>query len=168
MNELPPLPSAERLQDLLFDAARMGRVDVIPALLQAGADIEARNDKGHTPLILASYNGQAAATELLLESGADVDEADTSRGNTALMGTAFKGFDDIADLLLNAGAEVNRRNNAGQTALMLAALFNRHRLVDRLLELGAIADLCDDAGNCALSLARAQANEEMIAHLTRS
>ena len=160
MNEPPPLPSAERLQDLLFDAARMGRVDVIPALLQAGADIDARNAQGHTALILASYNGQVEATELLLQNGAAVDAADTARGNTAFMGTAFKGFDDIAELLLKAGAEIDRRNDAGQTALMLAALFDRHHLVNR--------DLRDDAGNSALSVASAQANDAMVARLTQS
>ena len=168
MNELPPLPPAERLQELLFEAARLGRVDVIPALLQAGADIEARSPQGHTPLILASYNGHAAATRLLLESGAEVDAGDTSRGNTALMGTAFKGFDDIADLLLDAGAEVDRRNHAGQTALMLAALFDRHGMVDRLIGRGANRELCDDAGNSAPSLAEAQANEGMVLRLTKS
>ncbi len=168
MNELPALPSPQRLQELLFDAARMGRVDVIPALLQAGADIEARNEQGHTPLILASYNGHAEATALLLAHGAQVDAADGARGNTALMGTAFKGFDKVAELLLAAGAQVDRRNDAGQTALMLAALFDHRRLVDRLLALGATRDLEDAAGNSALTVARAQGNDEMAARLALS
>jgi len=72
----PPLPPPARLQELLFDASRLGRIDVLPALLSADTDIEAHDPKGHTPLILAAYNGRAAATELLLGRGAIVDAPD--------------------------------------------------------------------------------------------
>lgn len=99
----PPLPSPERIQELLFEAARLGRVDMIPALLHAGADIDATDAKGYTALILASYNGQDEATALLLQAGAAVDRPDLARGNTALMGVAFKGYSTVADLLLGAG-----------------------------------------------------------------
>lgn len=162
---VPPLPPSARIQELLFDAARLGRVDVLPALLIAGADIEARDPRGHTPLILASYNGQEAATALLLAKGADVDAADAGRGNTALMGVAFKGHDAIAALLLEGGAEVDRTNGAGQTALMMAALFDHGAIVDRLLALGADPQARDAAGNSAISVAAAQGNEAMVARL---
>lgn len=165
---LPPLPSPGRLQELLFDAARLGRVDVIPALLQAGADIDARDAKGHTPLILASYHGQAAATRLLLRSGAQVDLADASRGNTALMGVAFKGHADIVRDLLNGGADPETRNHAGQTALMMAALFDRTAIVDELMARGCDPEACDIAGNSAVSVAEAQGNEAMAARLRRA
>jgi hypothetical protein len=41
-----PLPSSDRIQELLFDAARLRRVDVIPALLHAGADTTALDPRG--------------------------------------------------------------------------------------------------------------------------
>jgi ankyrin repeat protein len=161
----PTLPCAERIQELLFDAARLGRVDVIPALLQAGGDIGAADPKGHTPLILASYHGHQAATALLLERGAAVDQPDATRGNSALMGAAFKGYDAIAELLLAAGADPQLRNRAGQTALMMAALFDRAAMVDRLLGLGADPEACDGAGNSAISVAHSQGNKAMVAKL---
>ena len=71
--ELPPLPPMERLVELLFDAARMGRDEMIPALLQAGVDIEVTDSRGFTPLVLASYNAQESTTRLLLAEGALVD-----------------------------------------------------------------------------------------------
>src|ERR1700753_1483929 len=80
------LPPPDRIQELLFDAARLGRIDVIPALLQAGAKLRAIDPKGYTPLILASYHGHEGATTLLLEYGAPVDQPDEARQNTALMG----------------------------------------------------------------------------------
>lgn len=165
-NAVPPLPSSERLQQLLFDAARLGRIDVLPALLQAGADIEAWDSRGYTPLILASYNGHAAATELLIKQGAQVDAPDGVRGNTALMGVAFKGYAAFVDRLLLAGADPNAANRAGQTALMMAALVGQTGIVDRLLAAGADPLAVDAADNSAWSLARGQGNDLMAARLT--
>jgi len=61
-----PLPSPERIQELLFDAARLGRIDVIPALIQAGADVAALDTAGYSPLILSCYHGHADAAHLLM------------------------------------------------------------------------------------------------------
>lgn len=161
-----PLPPPARIQELLFDAARLGRTDVLPALLLAGADIEGRDAKGHTPLILASYNGQAAATDLLLRHGAEVDRPDRDRGNTALMGVAFKGYGAIAERLLDAGADPRVVNKAGQTALMMAAMFGHGGIVGRLLDAGGDALAADIAGNTAISLAQGQGNMLMVERLT--
>lgn len=163
---LRPLPSPERIQHLLFDAARLGRVDVIPALVQAGGDVAALNEEGYSPLILSCYHGHAEAAQLLLAHGAPVDQAEGTRGNTALMGAAFKGLGDVAELLLAAGAAPDATNHAGQTALMFAALFGRAAIVDALVSRGADPHRCDAAGNSALSVARAQANDLMAARLT--
>lgn len=164
---IPPLPSPARIQQLLFDAARLGRVDVLPALLSAGADIDDRDAKGHTALILASYNGQARAVDLLLAQGATVDLPDEARGNTALMGVAFKGYGAIADRLIRAGASAHATNSAGQTALMMAAMFGHGGIVDRLLAAGADPLAVDMAGNSACSVARGQGNVTMVQRLMR-
>lgn len=156
-----PLPSPERLQELLFDAARLGRADMIPALVSAGIDLEAHDPKGYTALILASYHGSLATTLALLEAGAHIDASDLGRGNTALMGVAFKGFGDIARHLLAAGAEPNRRNRAGQTALMMAAMFSHADIVEDLINAGADIDCTDVVGNSAKSLACTQNNDAM-------
>lgn len=161
VRELPPLPPMERLVELLFDAARMGRDEMIPALLQAGVDIEVTDARGYTPLVLASYNGQLSTTALLLAQGARVDGVHDAPGNTALMGVCFKGYAEIARLLIDAGADVNRRNGVGQTALMMAALFNQTAIIDLLLEKGADASVTDAAGNSVRSLAESQGNADL-------
>lgn len=160
-----PLPSAERIQELLFDAARLGREDVIPALLQAGADVAATDAKGHTALILATYHDHGGTATLLLDHGALIDQGDTERGNTALMGVAFKGYAGVARQLLAAGADPHATNKAGQTALMMAALFGHGEIVDALLMRGADPHQQDAAGNSALSVATSQDNETMRARL---
>lgn len=156
------LPPKERLEELFFDAARIGRDDVIPALLRAGVDIEVRDPKGYSALILASYNGQLSTTALLLREGARPDGADGVRGNTALMGVAFKGYAEIAKILLDGGASPDARNGSGQTALMTAALFGHRKILSMLLEAGADPATVDDLGNSAASVAQAQGNGEML------
>ncbi|MEJ5976697.1 ankyrin repeat domain-containing protein [Novosphingobium sp. PS1R-30] len=151
---------------MLFDAARLGRIDVLPALIQAGADVAALDPAGYSPLILSCYHGHVDAAHLFLAHGAPVDQQDGARGNTALMGAAFKGLGDIVELLLANGAQPDAANHAGQTALMFAALFGRAAIVDRLLARGADPHRPDAAGNSALSVAQSQANDLMAARLT--
>jgi len=157
----PPLPSPERLQELLFDACRLGRDDMVSALLQAGASRETEDARGFTPLVLASYNGQESTTALLLGLGAAVDGHAYAKGSSALMGVAFKGHAPIARLLLDAGADPNRRNRGGQTALMMAALFGQQTIVDMLLAAGADPSARDDTGQSAADIASAQGNDEL-------
>jgi ankyrin repeat protein len=159
--DLRPLPTPSRLQHLLFEAARLGRADMISPLCQAGAHPEVWDQGGYTPLILASYHGSLETTLALLDQGATVDTADLGRGNTALMGVAFKGFAAIVKCLLAAGADVNHRNHAGQSALMMAALFGHAAIVEELIEAGADPYLMDAGGNSATSLARSQGNQAM-------
>jgi len=156
-----PLPSPERLQELLFDAARLGRADMIPVLVSVGIDLEARDPKGYTALILASYHGSLETTEALLAAGVQVDAPDLGRGNTALMGVAFKGYGAINRRLLASGADASRRNRAGQTALMMAAMFGHAEIVEDLIAAGADIDCTDVAGNSAMSLAGTQGNAAM-------
>ena len=56
----------------LVTALHLAQVPVLQMLLDRGADIEARNDDGETPLHVHAFGGHVAEVELLLESGADV------------------------------------------------------------------------------------------------
>lgn len=161
------LPQPERRQELLFEAARLGRTDMVEPLIAAGADINAHDRRGFTPLILAAYSGHAATVEALIAAGADPCKPDATQGNTAQMGVAFKGEDAIAERLLKAGCDVNMRNKAGQTALMMAALFNRSRQVDLLLAAGADAMLTDASGRTASAVAAAQGSDELATKLSK-
>lgn len=159
------LPPPERRQELLFEAARLGRTDLIAPLVKAGADVNGHDRRGFTPLILAAYNGKASAVDALIAAGADACKPDATQGNTAQMGVAFKGDDAIAERLLKAGCDVNARNKAGQTALMMAALFRRTRQVAMLEAAGADPLIRDAQGNTAASVAAAQGSDDLAHRL---
>ncbi|MEN2787168.1 ankyrin repeat domain-containing protein [Sphingomonas qilianensis] len=156
------LPSPERRQELLFDAARLGRADLIAPLVRTGANINARDARGFTALILAAYNAHPDTVEALIAAGADACLPDRDQGNTAQMGVAFKGDDAIAARLLLAGCDVNVRNRAGQTALMMAALFARPKQIEMLLAAGADRTLVDAAGRSAMAVAAAQGSDATV------
>jgi len=65
----------------LHEAAVKGDAAAVAALLDAGADPDARTEKGATPLHIATLKGHAAAIAPLLDAGADPD-ARTEDGTT--------------------------------------------------------------------------------------
>lgn len=75
----------------LHCAAWKGHQAVVVVLLNAGADVNARNNNGHwgtTPLHAAAHANQAAIAELLIKHGADVNAPDLN-GQTPLHHTTF-------------------------------------------------------------------------------
>ena len=92
------------LPDAAADLARNGDAAGLGALLKGGLQVDARDAKGNTLLMLASYHGKTEVVKLLLKSGASVDLRN-DKGQTPLGGVAFKGYVEIATLLLDAGAD---------------------------------------------------------------
>lgn len=156
----PPGFTHEQIEALYFNAAREGQDDLLEQFLDAGADPNRIDGRGYTPLILASYNGHEAATDLLLRRGADPNLAD-GKGSTALSGVAFKGDLSIATRLIAAGALIDKPNHVGRTPLMFAVMFGREAMAAFLLEHGADPNHCDGEGASATILAERQGNRTL-------
>ena len=92
------------LPDAAADLARNGDAASLGALLKGGLAVDARDAKGNTLLMLASYHGKAETVAMLLNARATVDLRN-DKGQTPLGGVAFKGYVEIATLLLDAGAD---------------------------------------------------------------
>jgi ankyrin repeat protein len=80
-------------------------------LLDAGADAEAPDRTGESPLLLAARAGEPDIVEALLENGAEVDARDPHFGQTALMVAVREGRLEVAQRLIEAGADVNAKTH---------------------------------------------------------
>jgi hypothetical protein len=100
----------------ILDAAYQGNLGVIQQHIQAGTDLNKRNDRGETALSSASSFGQTQVVKALIAAGADVNLQNVD-GSTALHGAAFLCHTEVVEVLLDAGVDRNIRNNAGSTAL---------------------------------------------------
>jgi len=109
-------------QPSLIQAARDGRTDLIPMLVNQGADPNQRAGvNGWTPLMHAIHKNQKASVTALLDAGADVNGRGTD-GSTALMMAAGYGYTGIVNLLLDRGADAHIQMSDGMNALTFAVL----------------------------------------------
>ena len=103
----------------LIEAAGGGDVMGIGALLEGGADVNARDAQGRTPIMAATYGRHAEAVAALLVAGADVDIRDNRLNNPFLYAGA-EGYLEILTLANRAGADPTLTNRFGGTALIPA------------------------------------------------
>ena len=111
----------------LHVAAEEKHVAALRVLLDAGADQDAQDDRGATPLVRAVKAGSSAGVDLLLARGADPNKADKA-GWGPVMWAAVAVQKDILVLLLDKGAQYAVQDQAGNTPL--------HNLLDKSVKLG--------------------------------
>jgi ankyrin repeat protein len=90
-------------------------------LIAKGANVNARDAKGVTPLVAASNMNFLEGVELLIKSGAKVDESNNS-GETPLITAVHNRNVPLMKLLLQAGANPDRADNSGRSARDYAKL----------------------------------------------
>lgn len=178
----------------LHEAAGWTRAKVVKALLEAGAEVDARDVDGWTPLPFAVWSPEIM--EMLLDAGADVNAefndgwtplfvaascdcieafeifmnhgADPKRktplGWTPLHLAADNGNLDMARTLIEAGVDVNSKSLHGTTPLHLAAFSGRHLMVRDLIKFGADVLARDENGNTPIAMTR---NEYVVAELIK-
>jgi ankyrin repeat protein len=96
-----------------------GLVSIMSALVDKGANVNARDGRGLTVLWFALREGKEAVIKVLLDKGADVNMVAGKAGWTPLMEAVAMGRPSIVKILLEKGADVNAKKN-GVTALNIA------------------------------------------------
>ncbi|KAG8130499.1 hypothetical protein E2320_017066 [Naja naja] len=115
----------------LANAAARGDLETAARLLENGADPNATNVFGRSP-IQVMMMGSSKMAELLLRSGADPNRPDPSTGATPAHDVAWEGFLDTLKLLHHWGASFDHLDRWGRSPLDLARENGQNHVVDYL------------------------------------
>lgn len=107
----------------IHDASSEGNIVKVQALISEKPDlVNSADDKGSTPLHLASSQGHLEVVKFLVDKGADI-EAVNGRGFTPLQLASYGGHRQVVEFLLDKGANVNAKNKSmDMTALDFSLL----------------------------------------------
>lgn len=100
-------------------ACLQGHAEIVEVLLEAGADVEARNSSLWTPLDCASARGHVQCVHHLLDYDSPLDPLDKTK-TTPLQLAATEGHVAVTQLLLKNGASLAACDTSGRNALELA------------------------------------------------
>lgn len=123
----------------IIAALKKGYTVIARILLNAGADPNARDRLGLTPLLLAcgkSTRGYKELAEMLIAKGAEIQVRDRL-GWTPLLLALSGGTVEIVERLIERGADLNVRNRDGESPLSLAEKAGHLRLAEIMREKGA-------------------------------
>ena len=152
-------------KSVLSASARLGRVDVVKYLINAGYNVEYSNLHGGTPLREAVREGHADVVKALLDAKANIHKTTSMRKTTLLHVAAKNGHADVVKLLLDAGADVNKGEKwlSSQDYPLDKAVRNDHAdVVKVLLEAGADLSLNDKYGNKHLLNAAKEGHGDLV------
>jgi ankyrin repeat protein len=139
---LATLPALAATGEALIQAAREDDESSVAALLEKGADANARDEDGATSLAWAANHSNVSIAELLLSKGANPDIAN-ELGIGPLSLAIANGSLPLVKLLLSKGANPNVARENGETPLMTAARLGQVEIVRLLLSRGANANARD-------------------------
>lgn len=119
------------------------------------ADINIRDNKGRTPLLIACKEGHKPVIEYLIKNGADMSACDID-GNSPLHMSCVPGKREVVECLLKAypekekKREIENKNNLGQTPIIVASSTEGNDVVELLLENHANINAIDKRGFTSL------------------
>jgi len=127
-----------------------GDVEEIAHLVRAGADVNARDANGRTPLHVATYRGDAAAVRALLAGKADPNLLDRQRYDAVTIAAVRDDVDTLRALVEHGASASLITSPYDGTALIAAAHLGHHEVVRELIRAGAPLDHVNNLGWTAL------------------
>jgi ankyrin repeat protein len=164
-DEVAPDPA---LNDELIEAAYQNDVEEAERLIEAGADVNAKDDTVQSAYLISTseVGDDPRLLELTLENGADVRSLDSYDG-TGLIRAADRGHTTIVARLLETDIDVDHVNRLGWTALLEAIILGggdaaHVEVVRQLVEAGVDVNLADAQGVTPLAHAEQQKYDGMV------
>ncbi|HVT03617.1 MAG TPA: ankyrin repeat domain-containing protein [Thermoanaerobaculia bacterium] len=121
-------------QNALGEAVERGNAKIVKMLIDAGADVNKRDESGGSLVMAATEKPEVM--KLLIDAHADVNAVNEYKVD-ALAEAAEQGHNDVVKMLLAAGAKVNHRDPSGGTALSVAVLRGYKDVIHTLIDAGA-------------------------------
>ncbi|MGO4391651.1 ankyrin repeat domain-containing protein [Variovorax sp. M-6] len=138
--QVAPTADEVRAYQGLHRAAWRGDLPQLQALIAGGADLEARDGLGRTPLQVATHARQREAIAALAKAGAKLDPLENDRYDAVTIAAVADDVPTLA-LLLSLGASAGQTTSRYDgTALIAAAHLGHDEVVRRLIAAGAPLD----------------------------
>jgi truncated hemoglobin YjbI len=151
---------------LLHEAAAAGNLTILEVLLSLGADANANDGGGHTPLYSVgnecAFAGGGNIVRALIRAGAKVDANDGAKHCTALHMAARRGNVEVAEALLDCGADMEACDSLGETPLRRSANCNKIEVAALLVARGADIHSKGSKGTTPVQAARTIAMKRLL------
>lgn len=144
-----------------INAIKKDDIITVKALIAAGADVNAKDKIGETPLHIAAVRGYQEITTLLIAQGANVNAKD-EHGLTPLHAAAWSGHKETVALLISNGSEINAKGEDGVTPLHVSALSGSHKTMAFIINNGADIDARNKNGMTPLHAAVLAGQKEAV------
>jgi uncharacterized protein len=142
-------PLERQADQRLLAAAERGDATAAALAVRAGADLDTRDARGRTPLLLAVTEDRLAVARLLVYLGADPDALDDQH-DTPWLVTGVTGSVEMLEVLLPAGPDLRIRNRFGGTSLIPASERGHVAYVRRVVRTGIDVNHVNNLGWTAL------------------
>lgn len=141
--------------DDLFAAITKGDLAGVNAAIAKGADVNATDANGNTPLLTAVWHPEIV--KQLIAAKADVNKFSSSKAMNPMLSAANWGVPESIEMLAAAGADINARDPMGQTPLFYAAYMAASApIMQLLIDKGADAKAVNNFNQNALMVLASQ------------
>ncbi|CAH1118393.1 unnamed protein product [Phaedon cochleariae] len=171
------LPTDPKVLKLLLEAGAVEEVDVDGCDYESQMSLASTSSEqspeplfdvhdlhGQAALHVAARLGQTQVVKVLLEAGANSDQADVD-GWTPLRAAAWGGHTEVVEILVQHNCSLDSVDAENRTALRAAAWSGHEEIVKVLLRHGADANLTDHEGRTALIAAAYMGHSEIVERL---
>jgi uncharacterized protein len=148
--QTPPSAAEIAVYSGLHAAVVRGSTAEIERLVDDGADVNARDGFGRTPLMVAAYRGDVAVARVLIELGANVNALDHQSYDVITIAAVRNDLDMLQLAIASGGNTRAITSPYGGTALIAAAHQGHAEAVETLLAARAPVDHVNNLGWTAL------------------